>query len=202
LVIGNKLPYAFGGGEFMHPKKATRSDWKIQPMPELKTQLQVEEVFTKEEYEYLSWGLIPKRMEDKWFIFLEDNWLYFHRSWSGFCIFQVRLERFEDGYQIAEAWVNSDPDQQLTYGENKLFLLTIISYRIKNRSEAEYRYLRIIIAAFICILFYDPFKSYYSIFELTFICYLFPKSVFNNWDFYRDLYDFIDYYNIKIVFDS
>ncbi|MGB6299866.1 MAG: hypothetical protein WBF90_27350 [Rivularia sp. (in: cyanobacteria)] len=91
MVIDNKLPYAFGGGEFMHPKKATRSDWKIQPMPELKTQLQVEEVFTKEEYEYLSWGLIPKRMEDKWFIYLEDNWLYFHRSWSGFCIFKVRL---------------------------------------------------------------------------------------------------------------
>ena len=37
----------------MNPKKASRSDWKIQPMPDLKTQLQVEEVFTKEEYEYL-----------------------------------------------------------------------------------------------------------------------------------------------------
>lgn len=186
----------------MHPKKATRSDWKIQPMPELKTQLQVEEVFTKEEYEYLSWGLIPKRMEDKWFIYLEDNWLYFNRSWSGFCIFKVRLEKFEDGYQIAEAWVNSDPDQQLTYGENKLFLLTLISYRIKNSREEEYRCSRVIIAAFICIFCNYFCKSTLLIFGLKLICYLFPKSVFNNWDFYRDLYDFIDYYNIKIVFDS
>jgi len=51
----------------MHPKKATCSDWKIQPMSELRTRLQVEEIFTKEEYKHLSCGLIPKRMEDKWF---------------------------------------------------------------------------------------------------------------------------------------
>ncbi|MEA5598095.1 hypothetical protein [Rivularia sp. UHCC 0363] len=37
----------------MNPKKATRSDWKIQPMSELKIQLQVEKIFTLEEYEYL-----------------------------------------------------------------------------------------------------------------------------------------------------
>ena len=185
----------------MHPKKATRSDWKIEPMPELKTQLQVEEIFTKEEYEYLSWGLIPKRMEDKWFIYLKEDWLNFHRSWTGFCIFKVRLERFEDGYKIAEAWVNSDPEQQFRYVDNN-FLLSLISLQIKNISEAEYRCLRVIIAAFICIYSYDFYKSTFVIFGIKLICYLFPKSVSDDWDFYRDLYNFIDYYNIKIVFDS
>jgi hypothetical protein len=108
----------------MNPKKATRSDWKIQPMPELKTQLQVEEVFTKEEYEYLSWGLIPVSMDDKWFIYPEDDWLHIHRNWTGYCIFQVRLEKFEDGYSIAEAWVNCDPKQR--YDKSVLFWINFI----------------------------------------------------------------------------
>ena len=164
----------------MHPRKATRSDWKIQPMSELRTQLRVEEIFTKEEYKYLSWGFIPVSMDDKWFIYLEDYWLYFHRSWTGFCIFKVRLEKFEDGYSIAEAWVNDDPEQKFIYGENIDFLLTLIHLRIKNSREDEYRYLRVIIAALICILLNDAYQSYLSIFEIKVLCNFYPKSVFND----------------------
>ncbi|MEO1764928.1 MAG: hypothetical protein AAFR83_23925, partial [Cyanobacteria bacterium J06629_18] len=130
----------------MNPKIATPRDWKIKPMSELKIQLRVEEVFTREEYKYLSWGLIPVSMDDKWFIYLEDDWLYFHRSWTGFCIFKVRLEKFEDGYQIAEAWVNDDPEQRY----DKL-LLFWISFLIRQNQEKDYCLAKVIIALFICI---------------------------------------------------
>ena len=182
----------------MHPKIATRSDWKIKPMSELRIQLQVEEVFTREEYKYLSWGLIPVSMDDKWFIYLEDNWLYFHRSWTGFCIFQVRLEKFEDGYQIAEAWVNDDPEQRY----DKL-LLFWISFLIRQNQEKDYCLAKVIIAFFICIFIQKNseksylLKSNFIVFIINFICYLGSNDKLSCWSFNSNLYDFVDYFYIK-----
>jgi len=32
-------------------------------------------------------GLVPEEIEDKWFIYWEDDTLFFHRSWTGNCIY-------------------------------------------------------------------------------------------------------------------
>jgi ribA/ribD-fused uncharacterized protein len=90
---------------------ASRQSWKVLPLPEARTRLTIERTFSPKEYERVRRGVIPQEMEDKWFIFLEDDWLYFHRSWTGFCIYQVRLEPVADGYRVAEVWVNRDPEQ-------------------------------------------------------------------------------------------
>jgi hypothetical protein len=95
----------------MNGKRATRNSWKTTVMPELKAQIPFERIFSIGEYQRLSWGLIPEEMEDKWFIFLEDHWLYLHRSWTGICIYQLRLEAVCDKYKVVEAWVNCDPKQ-------------------------------------------------------------------------------------------
>ncbi|NJM22755.1 MAG: hypothetical protein HC907_30645 [Richelia sp. SM1_7_0] len=180
----------------MNLKKATRSDWKIQPMPELKTWLQIEEIFTKEEYIYLTWGLIPMSMDDKWFIYVEDDWLYFHRSWTGDCIFQVRLERFEDGYLIAEAWVNCDQNQR--YDKDILFW---IGFLIRINQDKEYCCGRVIIAFFICIFIKEASANInmfinpnFLVFIISFLSHLFSNLNSNHWGFHGDLYDFIDYY--------
>jgi hypothetical protein len=65
-------------------------------------------VFTEEEYQRMSRGLVPQVMEDRWFIFLEGDWLYFHRSWTCLCVYQARLERAGDSYRIAEASANPE----------------------------------------------------------------------------------------------
>jgi len=66
-------------------------------------------------------------MDDKWAIFLEDDWLYFHRSWTGVCIYMLRLESIEDGYRIAEAWVNRESAQyKLTDDEYDVKLLRFL----------------------------------------------------------------------------
>ncbi len=183
----------------MHPKKATRSDWKIQIISELKTQLRVEEIFTKEEYKYLTWGFIPVSMDDRWFFYLEDDWLHIHRSWTGYCIFQVRLEKFEDGYSIAEAWVNDDPEQR--YDKLLLFWITFL---IRQNQEKDYCCTRVVIAFFICIFTADNFlninrfnQQKYLAFIISFLCYLTSKIEFNYWGFNGDLYYFIDYYKMK-----
>ncbi|MGB8347506.1 MAG: hypothetical protein WCD86_21665 [Ktedonobacteraceae bacterium] len=42
---------------------------------------------------------------------MEKDWLYFHRSWTGICIYQVCLKRAKGGYEVIETWVNRDPEQ-------------------------------------------------------------------------------------------
>lgn len=93
------------------PRIATRTSWNIQPMPGSNTKLIFNQSYTNQEYEHLSAGLIPKDMEDKWFIFLDGDWLYFHRSWTGFCVYQIRFEQEGENYIVVEAIANRDPEQ-------------------------------------------------------------------------------------------
>ncbi len=62
---------------------ATKSSWKNHPIDNPK-RIDIELQFTAEQFSKLTYGLIPEEMEDKWFIFLQNDWLYFHRSWTGF----------------------------------------------------------------------------------------------------------------------
>jgi hypothetical protein len=50
-------------------------------------------------------------MEDKWFVFYEAPWLWFHRSWTGSAIYGLRLSLSEGGSRVDEAWVNREPER-------------------------------------------------------------------------------------------
>jgi hypothetical protein len=90
---------------------ALRDSWKTLPPPQLREPLTFDAIFSASEYEMLGKGLVPKEMEDKWFIYLEGGWLNFHRSWTGAQIYGVRLEQMPQGWRTAESWVNRDPTQ-------------------------------------------------------------------------------------------
>lgn len=91
---------------------ATRQSWSnLQPLPVQHSILSLQREFTELEYERLCNGLIPERMEHKWFIFLEADVLYVHRSWTGYCIYQLSLTRENSTYAIRSALVNRDPNQ-------------------------------------------------------------------------------------------
>ena len=51
-----------------HTMRATRSSWKCLPPPEATAPLGFDAVFTDAEAEQLMLGVVPERMEDKWFI--------------------------------------------------------------------------------------------------------------------------------------
>ncbi len=63
------------------------------------------------EYEQLSRGVIPGAMENKWFVFMEHDTLHIHRSWTGYCIYQVAFERYAQWYRVCSAVVNRNPEQ-------------------------------------------------------------------------------------------
>ena len=80
-------------------------------MPEQRAQLDFERRLNEPEYRALIQGVIPRSQEDRWFAFEVDDWFSLCRSWTGHCIYRVRLEDNGDGWRIAGAWVNRDPDQ-------------------------------------------------------------------------------------------
>lgn len=90
---------------------AARDSWTIHPLPEARARLPYERAFSQTECERLRLGFIPADVDDHWFIYHEDDWLYFHRSWTGFCVYQLRLEPVEGGCRVAETWVSRDPEQ-------------------------------------------------------------------------------------------
>jgi hypothetical protein len=70
-----------------------------------------EALFSHSEAEQIRRGLIPEAMEDKWFIYFADGWLWFHRSWTGFLIYALHLEDTVSGTRVSESWVNRCPDE-------------------------------------------------------------------------------------------
>lgn len=96
---------------------ATRDSWKTEPMPIRRYQIAFHRTLSEEEFAKIKAGHIPEEMEDRWFVFFEDDWLYFHRSWTGHCIFQVKLKTTGRGCLVEEAWANQDESQYRTSGQ-------------------------------------------------------------------------------------
>jgi hypothetical protein len=107
--------------------RASRTSWKTLPPPQQREALGFAASFTDAETEMLVLGLVPKEMEEKWFIYFErpahrgptvsqesaspHGWLLFHRSWTGACIYGVHLERSPGGARVVDSWVSRDPAQ-------------------------------------------------------------------------------------------
>jgi len=92
-------------------KRAKRTDWEIKPLPSRRATVSLNRSFEPHEMERIRRGLVPEQMEDKWFIFWEDDALLFHRSWTGHCIYVVRFLCSESLCRMVSAEVNRDPAQ-------------------------------------------------------------------------------------------
>jgi len=112
-LVGGAVGQRDGGAtnEPVSAARATRTSWKTLPFPAARAPIPLMREYTAAEYVQIARGLIPRDMDDRWFIYLEGETLALHRSWTGACIFLVRFAPSGDGYQIAEAWANRDPEQ-------------------------------------------------------------------------------------------
>ena len=97
----------------------------ISEMPECQETFIIELPFsvTEDWKNRLMDGHIPENMEDKWFLYSEDNLLYICRSWTGYCMYKVH---FLEGNRIMVT-ANRDPRQY------------IINYIINNGIKSEYQ---------------------------------------------------------------
>ncbi len=81
-------------------------------------------------------GHKPGDMDDKWFIYSEEGWVYFVRSWTGHHIFAFKLEGSSDGgAKVVASWVNANTEQYNSPG--KQVDIQIINNLLKSRFGVE-----------------------------------------------------------------
>ena len=114
----------------MSKVRATAVSWPNKPMPDGSKVLEIEGTYSRDEYVTISQGFIPQSAKDKWFIYLEDQWLYIHRSTSGSCIFMLKLVVQEDYYATPTLLVNNDPQQ--FNSQNDEYNVTLVAYLVDN----------------------------------------------------------------------
>jgi len=103
LKLGNKILTQTMPGM----KVAEKSDWKTSDMPANHDTFFLKRDFTAAQMAALRHGNIPEAMEDKWFWYMEDNTLFAHRSWTGFCIYIIEFSTTGKHRVL----VNRDPEQ-------------------------------------------------------------------------------------------
>ena len=86
---------------------ARRGDWKTMEMPWQHVTFVLNRSFSDREMDALRCGNIPQAMEDKWFWYMEGSTLWAHRSWTGYCVYQIDFK--EDNNHVVT--VNRDPEQ-------------------------------------------------------------------------------------------
>lgn len=93
--------------------KASRRGRTVYPFPSRRALIPFQWEFTLQEFERVKLGVIPEDM-GHWLIFLEGRqrqYIYFVRSWSGYCPYRLRVEQYKDKYRVIEAWASRDSRQ-------------------------------------------------------------------------------------------
>ena len=95
----------------MANRKAVKSDWKAKPMPEAHVVIPMHKELNAEDLAIVAQGAVPGSMDEKWFIYLEDDRLFMHRSWTGNCIFILEVETSVNGALLKSIAVNRKPEE-------------------------------------------------------------------------------------------
>ena len=89
-------------------RTARRSSWKAEPLTVPQPIPAPARVWTGDEMGVIRRGYVPHIMDEKWFIFMEKNRLFAHRSWTGLGVYEATFAPAEGGYVIESAVVTGD----------------------------------------------------------------------------------------------
>lgn len=120
-------------------RPATRVDGETLPCPHQRARFELTDTFTAEEVALIRRGFVPRGSDDRWFLFVEDDWLYCHRSWTGAGIFGARLELCGDGARLTDCWVSRDIESYASddTDADRDLLLELIRSQLLRRNEDE-----------------------------------------------------------------
>ncbi|TLM72996.1 hypothetical protein ACONUD_07400 [Microbulbifer harenosus] len=89
-----------------------KEDWKVKNLPIEREDLGYSNFFWDSDAEKIMSGHLPTSMDDKWFVYSENGWVYFVRSWTGHYIFAFQLTGSSaGGSRVISSWVNTNPEQ-------------------------------------------------------------------------------------------
>ena len=99
-------------GESPLPDKqntATADDWKTLPMPDdvdEVSELSFDFDIPAEAMNIIRKGHIPEAMEDHWFMYCDDEYIRYFRSWTGICAFEAHYVKKGEGYHVDKLRIN------------------------------------------------------------------------------------------------
>ena len=112
-------------------KTVKPTDWRAKALPSKRTTIRLDRTFSPQEMKHIRRGFVSAQMERRWFIYWKDDTLFFHCSWTGFCIYVVRFVSEGDSCRMIEADVNRDPEQYTEAGdERNIAEAEMISYLV------------------------------------------------------------------------
>lgn len=113
-TIGELAYRLFGTADIDRP--ARRCDGQAQPCPDQRAYFERPIPLTRDQEALIRRGLVPKGSDDRWFLFVEDDQLFCHRSWTGACIFGAHIESDAIGGRLNRCWVSRDADAYQSSG--------------------------------------------------------------------------------------
>jgi len=101
---------------------ADKNSWPNIKDPEGLIEQNIDISISELHFEECKYGFIPRDMDDRWFIYMENETIYFYRSWSGICFFILKFNKYGSEYKTTSAWCKLDsPDK------NKEVILRLIN---------------------------------------------------------------------------
>ena len=67
--------------------------------------------FTSDEFRFFDKGIFADSMEEKWNVFVLDNFMYWVRSWTDNCIYKIQLTRQTENVTLEKGFVTRDRTQ-------------------------------------------------------------------------------------------
>ncbi|MGP1666847.1 MAG: hypothetical protein ACTS5I_13235, partial [Rhodanobacter sp.] len=82
--------------------------------------------FNAVQFSRLKEGFIPQGMDDKWFVYFDAPFLFFHRSWTGQAIYRLELQATAAGAFVVEALISDSYAQAKVDTQDRLQLLEFL----------------------------------------------------------------------------
>ena len=99
-------------------------------MPAENGKLNYTRLFSTDEYSKLIQGLVAQSMDEKWNSYVHEDVIYLHRSWTGHCIYSVKLQETTNGFQAKGTVVNRNSDQYNASDDS--YDLLLLDFLISN----------------------------------------------------------------------
>ena len=91
----------------MITKKHQRKNYPL----DVPYKIAIDLLFSEEQFQKIILGLSAKEMENRWRIYFEDDTLCFLRSWTGYHVFDAKIQKEDNLYHIREFLAERNPEK-------------------------------------------------------------------------------------------
>lgn len=110
---------------------ASAKSWRHDPFKE-GIPIAYQATFDCEQFARLQEGLVPREMEDKWFIYYEGPYLFLHRSWTGQPVYRLTLNGTPSGADVTEAHWSKDLADASTPTQGADYQVRLLDFLLSN----------------------------------------------------------------------